>query len=251
MYGLYALIFLMNGLCLIHALRTDRGLLWIWVLIMLPIGGAMAYLLCEVMPSLRGPDISSHLPGYEKIEINRLQAELAESGTMEKRFELAELYLKFERMADALAVIESQLDGPFRNHHHLIYLTARLRVENGLWNEAEAALARLDEARTSLRSNERRLLSARIHAGLGRTVEAEELLRELAKSNDGEEPRYRYAAFLRATGRHAEADAVIVEMERWCKHAGRPYRQREKIWISRARAEQALAAKAAAKDSRT
>jgi hypothetical protein len=245
MYGLYALIILMNGLCLMHALRTGRGLLWIWVLIMLPIGGAMAYVLCEVVPNMRGPDISSRLPGYEKIEINRLQAELAECGTMDKRVELAELYLKFERMADALAVVESQLDGPFRNHHHLIYLTARLRVENGLWNEAEAALARLDEARTSLRSPERRLLAARIHAGLGRTVEADELLRELAKSNDGEEPRYRYAAFLRTAGRHSEADAVVAEMARRWKHATSQYKRLEKVWVSRARTEQTQAVKAA------
>jgi hypothetical protein len=243
MWETLVLILLLNGTCLIHALRTDRDVLWIWMLIMLPIGGAMAYVLCEVVPGMQGPDISSRLPGYEKIEVNRLQAELAESGTMDKRVELAELYLKYGRMADALAVVEPHLDGPFRNHHHLIYLTARLRVENGRWAEAEEALARLEGAGTSLRKRERRLLTARIHVGQGRAVEAEQMLRELAKANDGEEPRYRLAAHLRACGRHADADAVVAEMRAWLKQAGAPYRRQEKVWLSRARAEQARAAK--------
>lgn len=242
MYGFYALTIVMNGLCLLHAVRTGRNQMWIWILLMLPIGGAMAYVFVEVVPSMQGPDLS-RLPWFEKQHIARLEAELAESGTMDQRVELAELYLKYGRTADALAVVEPQLEGPFRNHHHLIYLTARLRVENGLWAEAEAALARLDEAGTSLRSRERRLLTARIRAGQGRLTEAEDLLRDLAKSNDGEEPRYRYAAFLRAQGRHQDADAVIAAMVKWWKHAGGPYRRLEKVWVSRARAEQAQAAK--------
>lgn len=242
MYGFYALTFIMNGLCLLHAVRTGRNQMWIWILIMLPIGGAMAYVFVEIVPNLNGPDLS-RLPWFEKQHIARLEAELAESGTIDKRVELAELYLKYGRTADALAVVESQLDGPFRNHHHLIYLTARLRVENGLWADAEAALARLDEAGTSLRRRERKLLTARIRAGQGRTTEAEDLFRDVARSNDGEEARYRLAAFLRTLGRHQDADAVVAEMVNWWKHAGGPYRRLEKVWVSRARAEQAQAAK--------
>jgi hypothetical protein len=245
MYGFYGLTLLLNGICLLHALRTGRDQKWVWILLMLPVGGAMAYVLVEVVPNMSGPDLS-RLPWFEKKHIARLEAELAESGTIDKRVELAELYLKYGRTADALAAVESQLDGPFRNHHHLIYLTARLRVENGLWAEAEEALTRLDGAGTSLRRRERRLLVARIRAGQGRTAEAEDLLRELARANDGEEARYRLAAFLRAAGRQADADAVVAEMVKWWKQAGGPYRRLEKPWIARARAEQAQAVKNAA-----
>ena len=213
---------------------------------MLPGLGAAAYLLVEVLPNARGAVIDlSRLPWFEKKRIAQLEAEIADGGTVDMRVELAELYLRYGRTADALAAVESQLDGPLRNHHHLIYVTARLRVENGLWAEAEAALARLDEAGAALRRRERRLLVARIRAGQGRTTEAEDLLRELARSNDSEEPRYRLAAYLRAAGRHQDADVVVAEMVKWCKHAGAPYRRLEKVWVARARAEQAQAAKKA------
>ncbi len=244
MPGIYWLPLILNGICLLHALRTGRDQKWLWILIMLPVIGALAYLMIEVVPHMRGPVLDlSRLPWFEKKRIAQLETEIADGGTVDTRVELAELYLKYGRTADALAAVESQLDGPLRNHHHLIYVTARLRVENSLWADAEAALARLEEAGTSLRRRERRLLIARIRAGQGRTTEAEDLLRELARSNDGEEARYRLAAFLRSSGRQSDADVVVAEMVKWWKHAGAPYRRLERAWVNRARAEQAQAAK--------
>jgi hypothetical protein len=240
-----SLPYVLNGLCLMHAMRHGRQQSWLWLLLVMPGLGAGVYFFVEILPSLRRGGIDlTRLPGFERRRITQLQREIAETDTVDRRSELAELHLKYGQIAEALQLLEGQLDGPFRNHHHLMYLVARLRVESGRWADAERELERLDAAGTTLRRRERQLLQARIAAGTDRLAEAEAIYGELVRSDDGEEPRYRFASYLRALGRDAEADALVERMAKWMKTAGRQYRRSQRIWLDRARAEQALARKA-------
>lgn len=78
MPGFYWLPLILNGICLLHALRTGRDQKWLWLLIMLPGIGAVAYLLVEVLPNAHGPVIDlSRLPWFEKKRIAQLEAEIA------------------------------------------------------------------------------------------------------------------------------------------------------------------------------
>ena len=50
---LYALLFLpyaLQLLCLVHILKTHRESFWIWIIIMIPYAGGIAYLLVELLP---------------------------------------------------------------------------------------------------------------------------------------------------------------------------------------------------------
>jgi hypothetical protein len=40
--------------CVVHLIRNHRNSLWLWAIILLPIAGAAAYLIVEVLPGL-GP----------------------------------------------------------------------------------------------------------------------------------------------------------------------------------------------------
>jgi hypothetical protein len=113
-----------------------------------------------------------------------------------------------------------------------------MQVENGAWTDAEATLARLDAAGSGIHKRSRRLLMARIRAGQGQSAEAEALFKDLARSEDSEEPRYRYSTFLRAANRHAEADELVVTMAKHLRSVGGLYRRSEKYWLARAKAEQ-------------
>jgi hypothetical protein len=240
----YYLPYAVNVLCLLHAFRTGRDQRWIWLLLMVPVVGAIIYVVVEVLPGLRGGGVDlSRLPWFEKRRIRALEEALVESDTADKRSDLAGLYLKYGRTADALTILEPALAGPLRNHHELIHTLARLQAENGVWDEAEATLARLDQAGSGIHKRSRRLLLARIRAGQGRAAEAEEMFRDLARSEDSEEPRYRYAAFLRAAGRHDEADEVMRRIAKHLRGAESIYRRTERYWLARAKADQAAAAK--------
>jgi hypothetical protein len=209
---------------------------------MVPVFGAAIYLIVEILPGLRGGGLDlSRLSWFEKRRIRALEEAIRESDTADKRTDLAGLYLKHGRTADALAVLKPALEGPLRNHHELIHSLARLQVENGAWEEAEATLGRLDQAGSSIHKRSRRLLLARIRAGQGRAEEAEEMLKDLARTEDSEEPRYRYSAFLRSLGRHGEADELLLRITKQLRSAGGLYRRSERYWLARAKADQAIA----------
>ena len=240
----YYLPYALNLLCLLHALRGGRDQRWLWILLMLPVVGAAIYFFVEIVPGMRGGSVDlSRLPWFEKRRIRALEEDLVESDTADKRSELAGLYLTYGRTADALTVLTPALAGPLRNHHQLIHTLARMQVENGAWGEAEATLARLDAAGSGIHKRSRRLMLARIRAGQGLSTEAEELFKELARTEDSEEPRYRYAAFLRAANRHAEADEHIAKMTKHLRSLGGLYRRSEKYWLARAKADQAAVKK--------
>src|SRR5688572_19817607 len=38
----------------VHVLRTGRNTFWIWILVLMPIAGPIAYLLVEILPDLLG-----------------------------------------------------------------------------------------------------------------------------------------------------------------------------------------------------
>lgn len=243
----FYLPYALNLLCLLHALRTGRDQRWIWILLMVPVFGAGIYFFMEILPGLRGGSVDlSRLPWFEKRRIRELEEALLESDTADKRSDLAGLYLKYGRTSDALTVLRPALEGPLRNHHELIHTLARMQVENGAWAEAEATLARLDEAGSGIHKRSRRLLLARIRAGQGQASEAEGMFKDLARTEDTEEPRYRYAVFLRAAGRHGEADEQVAKMAKHLRVAGSLYRRGEKYWLARAKADQAASAKKSA-----
>jgi hypothetical protein len=232
--GWYVAVLAVQGICLVHALRNRAQQHWYWIILIGPFGlGALAYFWIHIRPNLGGVTIDlSRLPVFEKARIAGLERELGDNDTLDRRMQLAELYLKYGRTAEAEAILRDHLDGPFRSHHHLLSLRARCLVEAGQPAQAAPLLDQLDAAGSSVDLQARQLLRARVLVASGDEAGGEELLRRLAGRDDGEEARWRYAWFLAGRGRTDEAGAVIERSLRYASGAGRLYRRSEQLWIA-------------------
>lgn len=222
--------------CIVHVIRTQRSWLWILLILFMPGLGPLAYLGFEILPGLirrRSAGLSFPMP--ERFRIRAAERALRRCDTVDTRSDLAELYARAGRYEEAIALLEPCRDGPLGTHPHLLYSLATAAFAHGDLDEAEAALARIDEGSTTARLRQRRLLQARIHERRGRHEEAEACYREARPGFAGEEAKYRFGRFLLDRGRREEARAVFAEIVEEARLSDLRYRRQERHWIRAAR----------------
>ncbi|ACO45445.1 tetratricopeptide repeat protein [Deinococcus deserti] len=239
---LFTLFYILNIICLIHAVATRRGLLWIVFLgINLMFGGFLAtllYFFMEFLPSLRGSRRGAGIAvqrGVEAIKpldtrIREAQARLNESDTLQNRADLAALLSRAGRQADAQAVLEPLLHGIYADDPVVLLTSAELDLQRGQPAEAEAKLSRVD-LRTSAATRTRSLtLLARAQEAQGK-LETAETYQQAMQGATSEEPRARYAAYLIRQGRAEEARPILEGLARTEQRATALYRRQEREWF--------------------
>ncbi len=246
----YYLIPILQGICLLHALKTRADSRWFFAIFFAPGIGAVAYLLMEVLPALRrGNLIAIELPMFETMRVGALEKAFRFSDTVETRVALAEAYLNAGRKAEALELYKPVLLGVAKNNHYVLFGYARACYINEAFSEAESILVRSFAIPGNAKLRERWLLSAMIHEKLGKDAEAEDGYAKAVMGFNGEEARCRQALFLWAKERKAEAMAIFAKIIEHAGDSDRRYRRHEKSWIAIAKAktrEHAAAAKLAA-----
>jgi len=232
----YTLVLVLQVACIVHVIRSRRE--WWWILLILFLGpvGVVIYFVLAVLPDLRagGAGIAIRLPGHERREMRRLERAVEETDTVELRSDLAELYLKFDRVEDARRVLAPCAEGPLRDSQHLLYLRAKVELLGGEFAATHELLDKLDELGTGHRAKPRELLRARALIGEGKEEEGERCLAELHRRFDGEEASYHYVVFLVARGRIEEARGVVETMRRHLAQSGQPYKRQEQYWVQAA-----------------
>jgi hypothetical protein len=227
-FSLTTILFILNAGLILHAVRTGRVWPWLWVILMLPGIGALAYIAMELAPEFMGSRQAQRAQGQlaRAVDPKRRYRELADnlaiSDTIVNRVALARECLELEKYNEALTILtgvveHSQGDEPS-------FFIDKARAEFGLAKYGEA-LATLDEVKRrwpDYQSNDGRLLYARTLEELGRDDEAEQEYRALAGSYPGVEPRVRLARALQRRGQVEEARTlaqnVVTELRRSPKH---------------------------------
>jgi hypothetical protein len=121
----------------------------------------------------------------------------------------------------------------------LLFGRARALVELDRHADALPILEKLGELGEAGRTPQAALLMGRAYHALGRHSEADTAYEWAAGRLPGLEGLARYAAFLVQTGRRAEADEAMVEIEKRAAKASGPFRREARHW--RDFAAQALA----------
>ena len=113
-------------------------MLWIWVVIILPLAGSIAYFIVEILPGMMGTrtarKASRGLGGFlnPNKSFNQATKELAVSDTVEHRMHLAEQYLEKFEYQKAKDLYQKSLVGIHEDDPELTYGLAR--SEYGLKN---------------------------------------------------------------------------------------------------------------------
>ena len=216
---------------IVHVFKTGRPYWWIWILLIAPAIGGLAYVLIELLPALRAPGGATVAWKPRAWRIHQLRAALEETDTVKLRLTLAAELLAAHRPAEAHAVAEDCLHGVFRDDPHTLAAVARYRLEAGQFNDALAALDRIKLKADRMLALTVTLLRGRALVLAGRHAEAQAALREIVATHLGEEPRYFLAVSLQQSGDVAAARALWEDIRQRFRRAGRAWRRTEKRWF--------------------
>lgn len=133
-------------LCIVHAVRNRKDSFWIWIIIIVPYVGGLAYLLVEILPGLLagrgarelGANLASFVRPGAKTEQLRQKAEY--SATHNNLVEYADALFGDGEYAKALEIYRGRNQGHFQGDRGLVYKIALAEYELGNYAEAGRCL---------------------------------------------------------------------------------------------------------------
>ena len=227
-------------LLIVHAVKTGRNQLWIWVLAFVPMAGGIAYILVEILPELwRSRTAQRTARGFKKAIdpgalLRRLENEVRVAGNVASRQRYAEELLRHERYDDAIAQYRDALSGLYEHDPNLMLGLAQAQFGKGDASAARATLDELIRLNPEFRSPAGHLLYARSLEAEGDVPKALEEYRVLAPSYPGAEASVRYAQLLQKQGESAEAQKIVRELLEQARIAPGHYRRAQREWLEAA-----------------
>ncbi len=180
------LTYAIHALLIVHCIKTGRSMYWIWILILAPGVGLIAYLIVELLPEVLGSRTSRRaLRDVKKVlnpegELRQLKQRAEIGGSVESRQRHAEELLRLGRAEEAVAEFRRSLQGLYEHDPNLMLGLARGQFAAGAVAEARATLDALIQHNPGFRSPDGHLLYARALEKEGQTSSALEEYKTLA-----------------------------------------------------------------------
>jgi hypothetical protein len=242
-------ILLINLALAYHSIRTGRSPLWLLGLaaasfmgFLVTIAVWIGYLLFAVIPDLlrsqgarRFADnvVSAADPGRGFREKKR---DVERVGSADSKRALADECLRLGRLADAVELYESAMQGPIgQDDPTLIKGLARARMLSGDGPAAESLFLKLRALDPAAFDADAELDYARALALQSKNEAAIRQYESVAVRYPGEEARCRFALLLESVGQNDRAQALFKEILASVKGAPGYYRRRQKEWTTIAR----------------
>ncbi|TLY85676.1 MAG: tetratricopeptide repeat protein [Gammaproteobacteria bacterium] len=238
--SLLILSILVQVALIIHVVKTGRNQIWIWVLALLSLPGAIAYIAVQVLPELfRSRAAQRTARGLRKAmdpgrELRRYESETRVAGNVASRQRYAEELVRHQRHDEAMAQYREALTGLYEHDPNLMLGLAQAQFGKGDASAARATLDDLIRHNPDFRSPAGHLLFARALEAEGNVPKALEEYAVLAPSYPGAEASVRYAQLLQAQGRQAEAQKVARELLEQARIAPGHYRRAQRPWLDAA-----------------
>lgn len=218
--------------CVVHLVKTGRNPLWLTALIFLPMVGAIAYFIVEILPGLQGNRHvrTAHAKASAALdperELRKARAALELTDTVANRVRLGDACADLKRWSEAEAAYREALAKAADDAGTQAKL-ARTIFEQGHAGEALAMLDALELPAGQSERDRQAMLRARMLEHLGRNEEALAIYADVVTRLPGEEARCRYAALLLAEGWENKARTQLEEIEVRAKRLDRQQRAAE------------------------
>lgn len=225
---------------IIHVIKTGRNQIWIWVLALLSLPGAIAYIAVEVIPDLfRSRTAQRTARGLRKTidparDLRRYESEARIAGNVASRQRYAQELTRHQRYDDAIVQYREALSGLYEHDPNLMLGLAQAQFGKGDAPAARATLDELIQRNPDFRSPAGHLLYARALEAEGNVSQALEEYAALAPAYPGAEASVRYAQLLSAQGRRAEAQKLVRELLEQARIAPGHYRRAQRAWLDAA-----------------
>ena len=238
--SLLILSILVQVALIIHVVKTGRNQIWIWVLALLSLPGAIAYIAVEILPELfRSRTAQRTARGLRKAmdpgrDLRRYESEARVAGNVASRQRYAQELVRHQRYDEAIGQYREALTGLYEHDPNLMLGLAQAQFDKGDASAARATLDELIQRNPDFRSPAGHLLYARALEAEGNVPKALEEYAVLAPSYPGAEAAVRYAQLLQAQGRRAEAQKLARELLEQARIAPRHYRRAQRPWLDAA-----------------
>jgi hypothetical protein len=225
----------------LHIVKTGRNTTWIWIVVMLPLAGSIAYLIVEVLPGLSGSRTGRKAARKLDQALNP-ERELKDAT---HAYSLSESIENTSRLAHALyakgfyeeakPLYEKCLKGPHQHDPYLMLGLANTEFQLEHYPHVKTLLDQLIEHNPDFKNADAHLLYARTLEALGDTEKALHEYQALHGYYPGAEASYRYAKLIQSQGNHAQAQLLFDEILLKAKNSGAHYRELHREWIKKAR----------------
>jgi len=239
----FGLMLLIQGALIIHVLKTGRDTKWIWVLMMLPGIGALAYAALEVAPELlgtrQGREASKRVRDTlnPNKSINEASMEYERSATVANSTRLAEECVSKGRYDEASSLYRKCLKGMNEFDPEILFGLAQSEHHAGHFQEVKSVLDTLIEKNPDYKNQDAHLLFAMNLHDLGEIEKAKEEYEVLINYYTGPEPTYRYAMLLKDQGEQPKSQELLQSILRNTELSPKHYKNMHKQWIALARKE--------------
>ena len=227
----------------VHCIKTGRNTIWIWVLVLLPLAGPVAYIAVELLPELLGSRGARRaVRGVRRAmdpeqDLRRAEQKVKLSGDVQSRQQYAAELIRMGRPAEAVDVCRSMLVGIYEKDPALLLGLAQAQFAAEDFSAVRDILDALIRDNPSFKSADGHLLYARATEGAGDTAKALEEYRALAAYYPGAEAAVRYARLLRKQGQSDEARKLLREVVDRAELAPAHYKKMQREWLDEARRE--------------
>lgn len=231
--------------CVVHLFRTGRNMTWLFLIILVPMVGSLAYLIIEVAPSWRqSPGARRALQRAQKaFDPNRGVREgslnYERSQNIDSAARLAAELTKAGRHDEAVRICMEARKGLFEDDPKILLALANAQFAAGRHSDAIATLDYLREKNPSFRSADGHLVYARSLDESGATARALEEYAALVNYYPGAEARVRQAMLYKKTGDKARAAELFAALLKDARLAPKHFRRSEREWIELAERESA------------
>ena len=238
---LVILMYIVQFGLIVHVLKTGRQMYWVFILIIAPGIGALAYFIVEILPDLQhNMRARRALRGVKNTldpggELRRREIEHRLSGSVDAARHLATELMEKGRYGEAIGHFQTALGGIYEHDPDILLGLATAQFGDGDAAGCKQTLDLLRDKNPDYRSPEGHLLFARALEALDELAEAEAEYTTLAGYYPGVEARLRYAALLERvekTDLAREEYAAILES---AELAPRHFRIAQKKWLAEAK----------------
>lgn len=231
-------IVLLDIMLVYHAARTGRMQPWAYIILMVPVAGAVAYVVIELLPEIIGGRTAQQARRNvaKRIDPEKtyrgLVDQLAATDTITNRAALAAECLEIGRFDEAVQHYDHILALPLGKEAKYALAKARAQFGAGRPLDAIVTLDELQKQWPDFESAEAHLLYARALAEAGRSEDALSEYQALLGYASSAEASVRYGQLLQAMGRPSEAKVVFAELVVQMKRAPKFARKAQAEWLS-------------------
>lgn len=227
----------------IHIVKTGRNTLWVWLVIFVPLIGALAYFIVEILPGLMASRTARRAAsGLRKTvdphrDLRQASQKLAVNDSVDSRRRVADQLFDRGRYDEAMEHYRAAMTGIYSHEPLLMLGLAKAYFAKGQITEARQTLDELIANNPDFKSPEGHLLYARALEGEGNLDKALSEYQALSKYYSGAEAMYRYASLLKRQGQTEQGNTMLKELLSNAELAGAVFRKEQREWIEAAKRE--------------